>query len=260
MMAVTAMTSQIWWFLSRGSGIVAWAMLATTCLLGIAMSTKGFRLARPAWMLDIHRWVGALAVITTGVHLGGLVADNYVHFGWSEILLLQASSWKRSAVTWGVITLYLMAVIHATSLMMKHLPRRLWHGVHLFSYVLFGFATVHGALAGTDRGNRAYISGVALGVSLVVITLMVRIARRRARPSGNRSHSNGSVVTAPSAVGLAGRDVLLGRDASLHRSPARTSRPTASGHMRRGIDDHAQAIHRVRSVPELRSLVGRNDP
>lgn len=247
-------TTQTWWFISRGSGIVAWTMLATTCLLGISMSTRGFRLARPAWVLDMHRWVGALAVVTTGLHLGGLVADNYVHFGWSQILLPQASSWKRSAVTWGVVGFYLMIVIELTSLTMEHLPRRLWHGVHLFSYVLFGCATVHGALAGTDRANRVYIGGVALGVSLVAIALFVRIARRRARAGAAPS-----IVAAPPAVGLAAGDVLLGRDPSLDSAAGRAGRAAAPGHMRSGIDHHAEAIQGIGTVAPLRSLVGRHD-
>ncbi|MCU1393578.1 MAG: Ferric reductase like transrane component [Ilumatobacteraceae bacterium] len=244
------MTTQIWWFLSRGSGIVAWTMLGTTCLLGIAMSTPRMRLARPVWLLDLHRWVGSLAVITTGLHLTGLVADSYVHFGWSEILLPQASAWKRSAVTWGVIAFYLMVVIQLTSWTMKHLPRRLWHAIHLFSYVLFGCATVHGALAGTDRGNRLYIGGVALGISLVTLGLFVRIARRRARAS---------VVAAPAAVGLAAGDVLLGGDPALDGATGRAGGTPHARHSRRGIDHHGQPAERVRAVAPLGSLVRRDD-
>lgn len=253
-----ALTSQIWWFLSRGSGIVAWTMLATTCLLGISMSTRGFRLARPAWVLDMHRWLAALAVITTGVHLGGLVADSYVHFGWGEILLLQASSWKRSAVTWGVVAMYLMVVVQLTSLVMKHLPRRIWHGIHLFAYVLFGCATVHGALAGTDRANRVYIGGVALGVGIVTIGLMVRIARRRSRTALGAPVGS-SVVTTPATVSLAAGDVLLRRDTSFHSPTAGSRRPSATGHVRGGIDHRAQAVQGVGSVAQLGSLVGGDD-
>lgn len=172
------LTPQIWWYLSRGSGIVAWMTTGATCFWGILMVTRAFRAARPAWMLDLHRWFGALTIITTTLHLVALVADNYVHFGWREILLPGASEWKASAVTWGVLALYLMLAIQATSLVMHRLPRRLWHGVHLFSYVMFGFATVHGALAGTDRANRPYVLAVVLAVTTIVLGLVVRITRR----------------------------------------------------------------------------------
>ena len=171
------MTTQIWWFLSRGSGIVAWVMLGATCVWGILMSTRSFRAHRPAWMLDMHRWFGALAIITTGVHLASLVADSYVYFGWKQLFVPSGSDWKPAAVTWGVLAVYLMVVIQLTSLVMHRLPRRLWHSVHLLSYVMFGFATVHGVLAGTDRANRVYVLAVALIVSVVTLGLVFRVVR-----------------------------------------------------------------------------------
>jgi sulfoxide reductase heme-binding subunit YedZ len=175
------MTSQIWWFMSRGSGIVAWVLLAATCLWGILMVTRIFTPLRPAWMLDLHRWLGTLTIVVTGFHIGGLVADNYVHFGWSEVLLPDASAWRTSAVTWGVLSLYVLVLVQLSSLLMKRIPRRLWHSIHLSSYLLFAMTTVHAVLAGTDRGNRVYVLGVALAVSTLILGLTVRITRGRAR-------------------------------------------------------------------------------
>jgi len=179
------MTSQVWWFLSRGSGIVAWLMIATTSVWGVAMMTGLLSSARPAWMLDLHRWLGALAVITTLVHVCALVPDNYVHFGWTEILLPQVSRWKTAAVTWGVVALYVLIIIEGSSLMMKWLPRSLWHSIHLLSYVSFAFVTVHAALAGTDRANRIYVGAVIVVISAVIVGVAMRIhkARQRARRS-----------------------------------------------------------------------------
>jgi len=175
------MTSQVWWFLSRGSGIVAWMMIATTSVWGIVMMTRLFNSTRPAWMLDLHRWLGALAVITTIVHVCALVPDNYVHFGWTEILVPQGSAWKTSAVTWGVVGFYVLIVIEGSSLMMKRLPRGVWHSIHLLSYVSFAFVTIHAALAGTDRANRVYVGAVLLVVSAVVIGIAARVVNARHR-------------------------------------------------------------------------------
>ena len=179
------MTTQLWWFLSRGSGIVAWLTIAATNVWGIVMVTHIFRTARPAWMLDLHRWLGALAIITTAVHMAALVADHYVYFGWKQLFLPNGSGWKPAAVTWGVIAFYLMVVIQLTSLMMKRLPRRIWHSIHLLSYVLFACSTVHAALAGTDRGNRVYVAAVVAVIALIVGGLTLRILRqgRRALPA-----------------------------------------------------------------------------
>ncbi|HEY4331419.1 MAG TPA: ferric reductase-like transmembrane domain-containing protein [Ilumatobacteraceae bacterium] len=245
--------TQAWWFLSRGSGIVAWLMLAATNLWGIMMVTRVVRGLRPAWMLDLHRWLGALAIITLGIHLGGLVADTYVHFGWREILVPQGSAWKTGAVTWGVISMYLLVVIELTSLVMKHLPRRVWHSIHLLSYVLFAFATVHGALAGTDSDNRIYIGTVAFIVAFVAIGLSVRLLRARDRRAR-------SLLGTPATIGLARGVPLLGDEAPLDGAEAGASRPAAGLQAGGEIDHQTQPIERVGAVAQLGSMRGRGDP
>jgi predicted ferric reductase len=169
------MSEQIWWYLSRSSGIIAWLLLAASCLWGVLMVTRMLKPAdRPAWMLDLHRWLGALAVITTGIHLGALVADNYVHFGWAEILVPQASEWKTFPVTMGVIAFYFLVLVQASSLMMKKLPRPVWHGIHMTAYISFVLATAHGVYAGTDRTNLFF---VVLGSGLTFIVVFATLAR-----------------------------------------------------------------------------------
>jgi predicted ferric reductase len=160
---------QTWWFVARASGMVAWIVLGATCLWGILLITRMLKPAdRPAWLLDLHRWLGALAVVTTAVHILALVADNFVYFGWKQILVPNASAWKTGPVTWGVFAFYLLIVIQGTSLFMKKLPRKLWHSIHLLSYLLFAIATVHGVSAGTDRSNTIFLI-VASGFTAVVL-------------------------------------------------------------------------------------------
>ncbi len=176
------MNPQTWWFLARASGIVAWALLAISCLWGILLITRMLKPAdRPAWLLDLHRWLSALAVIATAVHLGALVADSYVHFGWTEILIPQASAWKAWPVTLGIVSMYAMGIVHLSSLLMRRLPRALWRALHLLAYVSFGFATAHGALAGTDRGNNVYIFVVGGLTTVVILATLARVLQQRAK-------------------------------------------------------------------------------
>ncbi len=266
--------TQAWWFLSRGSGIVAWAMLAATNLWGILMVTRIFKPMRPAWTLDLHRWLGALAIITLAIHIGGLVADGYVHFGWREILVPQGSAWKTGAVTWGVVSLYLLLVIELTSLMMKRLPRKVWHSIHLSSYALFASATVHGALAGTDSGNRLYVYTVALMIAVAAIGLVIRIVRSRDRRfhtetrvvfsdaidalSRDSSIPDSSIPDSPATIGLASSDVLLGREPSFDRALAGASGATSYRHASSLVDEDRQPIDRFGSIPKLRPMGGRD--
>jgi len=179
------MNSQVWWFVARSSGIIAWGLLTLSVCWGLLLSTRVLsRRVSPAWVLDLHRHLGGLAVVFTGVHLVGLVADSYVTFGWVEILVPMASSWEPGAVAFGVVAFYLLLAVELTSLAMRRLPRSLWRLIHRSSFVLFGFATYHGIAAGTDAGNQWF--RLTSWASIVMVTLMtawlVVVARRTRSP------------------------------------------------------------------------------
>src|SRR2546426_114733 len=88
------MSAQLPWYVARASGIVAWALLAGSVLWGLSMTTRTFqRRVRRPWLLDLHRFLGGLAVIFTLVHVAAIVGDTYVHFGLAEVLVPLASKW-----------------------------------------------------------------------------------------------------------------------------------------------------------------------
>ncbi len=151
------------WYVNRSAGLVAWALLAASIGLGVLLSSKllGKRV-RPNWQLDLHRGLSALAVAFTGVHVAGAIADNWIHLGWSEVLVPFTSSWRPVAVAWGVVTMYLLIAVQATSLLRKRLSKTAWKRVHFLSYPLFLTATAHGITAGTEMGSTIGIAIAAL--------------------------------------------------------------------------------------------------
>jgi DMSO/TMAO reductase YedYZ heme-binding membrane subunit len=189
------MNEQAWWYLSRASGLVAWALLIGSLVLGVLLATRALKpLDRPAWLLAMHRWFSGLAVTATVVHLLALVFDGYVQFGAKEIFVPMASTWQPGAVAVGVVAMYVMALVQVTSLMMKRLPKRLWRGVHMTSYLLVWTATVHAGMAGTDATNRVYQAvALVLTIAAVSATVLRIIVGRR----------GGAIATPPVATGAA---------------------------------------------------------
>ncbi len=178
------MRSQTWWYAARAGGIVSWALLTLAVITGLQLSTRLVRRPAPAWVLDVHRFLAGLAVAFLGVHLLGLVVDTYVGFGPIDILVPFATPYHRTAVALGVVAMYLLAAIEISSLLMKRMSRRVWHGIHLSSYVLFPLATVHGILVGTDRHSNLLLGSCLLAAAVVLYLSLVRIlAPRRARSS-----------------------------------------------------------------------------
>ncbi len=124
------MNPQFWWYVTRASGIVAWLMLTASVIWGVILSTRAFpEQRRPAWLLDLHRWLGGLTVSFVAIHLIALVADSYVHFDLADLAIPYASDWKPGAVAFGVIAAWLLVAVELTSLAMKRLPKRVvaWH-------------------------------------------------------------------------------------------------------------------------------------
>jgi predicted ferric reductase len=180
---------EIWWYLARATGLVAWALAVGSLLVGLALATRAMGSnPKGPWLLDLHRWLGGLAVAFTGAHIGALVADSYVTFDVVDALVPFASEWRAGAVAWGVLAFWLMAAIEASSLMMRRIPKRIWRSIHLSSYGLAVTATVHGVTAGTDVGHPA-VAWIVLG-SIATATFFV--AYRRVAPArGTRRAATG---------------------------------------------------------------------
>ena len=88
------MNEKVWWYLARSSGIVAMMLLVASVVWGVLLATRALKPHdRPAWLLDLHRWLGGMALVMTALHLLGLVLDGYVSqqlWADTELLLLGA--------------------------------------------------------------------------------------------------------------------------------------------------------------------------
>src|SRR6476620_1492473 len=159
---------QLFLFTARAGGIVAWALLAASVVWGLWLSGRVRPLgARPAWILDLHRFLGGLATIFVGVHVGSIMLDSYTSFGPADVLVPFASSWHPLAVAWGVVATYVLLAVALTSLARNRLPKRLWRTLHVASLPLFVLATIHYVAAGTDASNP--MSLAAIGVAIAAI-------------------------------------------------------------------------------------------
>jgi predicted ferric reductase len=167
------MNSQIWWYTARSGGILASLLLAASVLWGLALTTRAAsRITRPAWLLDLHRFLGAAALVFTGIHVLAILLDTYVHFGLVEVLVPLTGTWHPVAVAWGIVGFYLLAAIEVTSLIRTRLPKRLWRSVHFASFPLFVVTAVHGLSAGTDRHSPLMLWGTG-AISVIVAALTV---------------------------------------------------------------------------------------
>jgi methionine sulfoxide reductase heme-binding subunit len=184
------MNPQIWWYLSRAFGIVAWLMLTGSVLLGIVLSTDLFpRRRRPAWIQDLHRWLAALTFFFLAGHLGALLADKQVHFGALDVAVPFHSTWRPTAVAAGVVAAWLLVAVVVTALATRRLSKKWWRDIHLLGYWVFWGASIHAALAGTDTSKMLYtvtslaaLTAVAFAASYRALTHHLPKRRPQRRP------------------------------------------------------------------------------
>lgn len=189
----------LWWLLARATGIVALFAMGASVAFGVLLSTRLLPdRRRPAWLLDVHRWVSGIAVLGIGVHLAALVADSYLTFGWREILVPYGSSWEPFAVTLGVLALWSLVIGTAAAVYRKRLSRRTWLVLHRLTYAGFWLSCVHAGLAGTDAGNRLYQVLAAAMVTLTGFLVLYRMLVTEP-PKRNRVTTRLAAAAVPAA-------------------------------------------------------------
>jgi len=179
------MSAQLAWHVARAAGLVAWALTAAAVIWGLLLSTRvAGRRPPPAWLADLHRYLGGLAVTFTAVHIAALLADTWAHFDIVDIVVPFASQWRPAAVAWGVVAMYLLAAIETTSLLRRRLSTRSWRTIHQSSFALFVVGTIHLLTAGTDATSPWVLATVGVAVSAVIYLTTVRVLTPRAVQSG----------------------------------------------------------------------------
>jgi hypothetical protein len=159
------------WYLSRAAGITAYLLLTGTTVLGLALSTRiaGRRLARPV-IFGLHEQLAWLGLAATGLHLGALLADSYIPFRVTDLLIPFASPYRPGAVALGVLALYLSAVITGSFYVRSCVGYRTWRAIHMASFATFALATAHGIFAGSSTAQ-PWMQALYLGSGAIVVFL-----------------------------------------------------------------------------------------
>ena len=180
------MTS-LWWYLARSSGIVATVLIAATLGWGLIFSARGTgRRLRPAWWLDLHNWLGGLALAFTMVHVVTVVADSDLGIRLVDVIVPGTASYRTMAMALGVVAFELVALATLTSLrpLKARLTLRVWHAIHLASVPAAVLTGLHAYQAGTDATRAAFKLGLAVLAGAAVYPAALRVlGLRRSRPA-----------------------------------------------------------------------------
>jgi len=167
------------WYVARSSGIVAYLLLSSSVVLGALMAGRA-KFAWPRFAVEeVHRFLALLAGVFIVVHGSALLLDTVVPISLKQELVPFSSPYRPFAVALGVLAAELMAAVGITNLFRSRLPRKVWRRAHYLTLAVWGLATVHGFLAGTDRLD-PWFAGVAVAtVASVAMVVFTRFSPRR---------------------------------------------------------------------------------
>jgi len=169
-------TDAFTWYLSRTTGLLGWALLAIATLWGLLLTSRLLeRRPSPAWLLDLHRHLGTLAVVLTAVHVSAIVVDDFVEYTIVEVLVPFASDVSRLPVAFGVIAFYLLLAVQGSSLLRGRIRADWWRGLHYLSAPLFVLAGVQGWMIGTDIDNPVVVIVAIVLLAEIALVLALRV-------------------------------------------------------------------------------------
>jgi len=156
------------WYASRATGVVALLLMTAVLLLGLLVTRQGRLPGLPRFAVTgLHRNLSLVAVVFVVLHVLTAVADSYVRIPLISAVVPLASSYERLALGLGAVSLDIMIAVIVTSLLRRHLSRRLWRAVHLLAYVSWPVAWLHSITSSTDL-RHGWLFLTAVGCALLV--------------------------------------------------------------------------------------------
>ena len=170
------------WYISRASGLIAFALLYISIFLGVVSGLPVIRrFFLPLYSLRGHSWLSVQALIFATIHPLSLLFDNYLHLNLVEIFLPMFSPKYPSQIALGIISFYLIFALVLSSYLMRIIPQTLWRAIHFLNILLYLAVFFHTIFLGTDLQEgflrTFFISANALLFLFLIMALISRIIR-----------------------------------------------------------------------------------
>jgi predicted ferric reductase len=144
-------STQTMWYVTRAAGIMSYLLLWLSTVWGLAVSNKILDpVLHRSFTYGFHEFLSLLAIGFIFLHVGVLLADQYLPFSAAQILVPFAAPYRPVWVGIGQIGLYLTLLVSITFYIRKWIGQKSFRVIHLVSYVAFIAAALHGLFAGTD--------------------------------------------------------------------------------------------------------------
>lgn len=168
------------WLLIRGSGLVAFGLLALATIWGLLISTKILgRAVKAKGVTWFHESLGIAALLATIVHMVALSVHEYIDFSWAQILIPGRAAWEPTAVALGITGFYCLVVVSLSFYAKPLIGQTAWRAIHQLGFGTFVATLAHGVMAGTDTSHPAVVALYASTAAATAVLVGIRIVQGR---------------------------------------------------------------------------------
>ena len=166
-------STQIWWYVTRSAGIIAYLLLWFSMVWGLVVPSKLLNpIIGPTFTIDFHEFISLLSIGFTLLHVFVLTIDRFLPYTPIQILVPFLSPYRPFWVGMGVIAFYITLLVTITFYLRSKIGMKTFRSIHVLSLLGYLGVTLHGLYAGTDSPLVA-MQLLYKGTALVVIFLTV---------------------------------------------------------------------------------------
>ena len=197
----------VYWYLTRGSGVVSLVLLTASVVIGIAGSMRVSGGLWPRFAVEtVHRDVSLLVVLFLIIHIVTSVLDTFAPISLTAAVIPFDATYRPLWLGLGALSFDLILALTITSLVRRRLGYQTWRAVHWFAYVSWPVAVFHGIGTGSDAKLWWMLALTAVCVAAVVVAACLRFGRDENTPAAVRGPVIALSLAVP--VGLAAFTLL----------------------------------------------------
>jgi sulfoxide reductase heme-binding subunit YedZ len=165
-----------WWLASRASGIVAFALMTVSVIIGLLLASKLVRRpGLPRKLAAIHEHTALNGLVAIAVHGITLLGDSWLRPGIAGITVPFAMGYEPLFTGLGVIGGYLAAVVGLSFYARRRIGVRRWRRLHRLTIVAWVLGAVHAVGAGTDASAPWFRAILVAGAVPIVFLFTYRL-------------------------------------------------------------------------------------
>jgi predicted ferric reductase len=186
---------QLWWYVTRASGLTAYFLLWLSMAWGLAIPS---RIVQPVlegtFTYDFHEYLSLLSLGFVLLHVLVLMLDKYLPFNLIQILIPFTDTYRPFWVGLGIIGFYMFLLVTFTFYLRQRIGMQMFRAIHVLSLIGYLGTTLHGLFAGTDSAlpiARLLYAATFLVVIFLTVYWLIRLqSAGKDERYGPRSHAS----------------------------------------------------------------------